>query len=118
MRNLLYLGPSDLPIIDQGSAYKSKEMKKTVEAFGVSLEEARIETPGAIRVVESYHAPLRMAYRQIGDNSGRQTIEKEFVRLAVLAVNCTVGPAGLCPALLVFGATSRPARSIPAPTQL
>lgn len=38
--------------------------------------------------------------------------------MAVFAINCTVGPEGLCSALLAFGDVPRPAKMTPALTQL
>ena len=116
---LTYMGPPDFLAVDQGSGYVSKEMKENVSAQGITLEEAPIETPGAIGVVERYHAPLRSAYTKI-----RQTLSKgdtndhECLKMAVYANNSTMGPEGLCPMLLVFGALPRPARTSPSPTQL
>lgn len=38
--------------------------------------------------------------------------------MATFAVNSVTGPEGLCPLLLVYGAIPRPARNMPALTQL
>lgn len=62
---LVYLGPPDFLAIDQGSSYMSyisREMRENLAASGLVLEEAPVETLGAIGVVERYHAPLRAAY--------------------------------------------------------
>lgn len=38
--------------------------------------------------------------------------------MSVFAINATVGPEGLCPMLLIFGAIPRPARNTPSATQM
>lgn len=63
--SLTYAGPPDYLFIDQGSAYVSAEMRKTVSAAVTELMEAPVETPGRIGVVERYHAPLRVAYQKL-----------------------------------------------------
>ena len=116
---LTYMGPPDFLTVDQGTAYVSKEMKNNIAAAGIVLEEAPIENPGTIGVVERYHAPLKRAYLKI-----RATLTKpdanddECLQMAIYASNTTIGPEGLCPMLLVFGALPRPARQAPSPTQL
>lgn len=50
-RCLVYLGPSEFLSVDQGLAYTSREIKKTIEAFRVRIKETPIDTPGAIEVV-------------------------------------------------------------------
>ena len=108
---MTYMGPPDFLAVDQGSAYISKETKSNMEAAGIILEEAPIENPGSIGVVERYHAPLKKAYLKL-----RQTLQKgdtsdaECLQMAVYAANATIGPEGLCPMLLVFGAMPRRAR--------
>lgn len=57
MWSFVYLGPPNFLVVEQRSAYTSKEMSETVEAFGVSLEEAPIDAPGEIGVVKRYHGP-------------------------------------------------------------
>ena len=90
-----------------------------MEAAGIKLEEAPIENPRSIGVVERYHAPLKKAYLKL-----RQTLQKndtndaECLQMAVYPANATIGPEGVCPLLLVFGALPRPARHMPKPVQL
>ena len=116
---LTYLGPPDYLSVDQGTAYISAEMKANLSASGITLNEAPIENPGSIGLVERYHAPLRCAFAKL-----RETLEKNIVndadclQMAVFATNATMGPEGLCPMLLVFGAMPRPARTTPSPKQL
>lgn len=48
----------------------------------------------------------------------RTESDEDCLQMAVKAFNDTIGPEGLCPSLLVYGAISRPARRTPAATQL
>lgn len=57
--------------------------EKTVEAFGVCLEEAPTETPGAISVVERYQATLRLVYELVSADTDCQTSHKKCLQLAV-----------------------------------
>lgn len=114
-----YNGPPDFLAVDQGSAYISKEMKSKAAAAGITMEEAPIETPGSIGIVERYHAPLRMAFTKLREDLRKdEATDDECLQLAVYACNATMGPEGLCPMLLVFGALPRPARISPSPGQL
>lgn len=61
MWSLVYLSPPDFLVVDQGTVYNQEEMQDALEAHGVQLDEAPIETPGPIGTVERYHAPLRLA---------------------------------------------------------
>lgn len=113
-----YLGPPDFLAVDQGSAYVSREMKMAMDASGIRVEEAPVENPGTMGIVERYHAPLRSAYTKIRDTLDKSTTDAECLQMAVYATNFTIGPEGLCPMLLVFGALPRPIRMTPCPTQL
>lgn len=63
--------------------------------------------------------PLRKAYFKIRQSNDRKKIsDEECLKLAVYAVNTTMGPEGITPMLLVFGAFPRPARTTPAPCQI
>lgn len=98
------MGAKDSVFVDQCSGYASREMKKTVEASGVTLEEAAIETLGAIEIVKRYHALLRLAYQRVRANSNHQRRDKEYLQLVVFPVNCTLGSEGLRAVLQVIGA--------------
>lgn len=116
---LTYLGPPDFLSVYQGSNYISKEFRSKAEAQGISIDEAPIETPGAIGLVERYHAPLRSSYRKIRSSmSNQEASDNECLRMATYAINSTMGTEGLVPILLVFGALPRPVRTSAAPDQL
>lgn len=70
MLSSAYLYPL-FPVVDLASSYISKEMKETVEAFDICVDEDVIEMSGVIRVVEIYHTLLRLAYDQNHSDSNR-----------------------------------------------
>lgn len=88
-----------------------------MEAHGAQLDEAPIETPGAIQTVERYHGPLMLAYERISTEARAGTTNQECLNLVVFEINCTVGPERLCPGFLDFGALPRSVRTTPAATQ-
>lgn len=114
----VYLGPPDFISVDQGTSYISEQMHANCEAAGIRLIEVPVESPGTIGIVESYNAPLRAAYEKIRDDLGHETTDEQFLEMAVHVINCTMGPEGICPAVMVFGTIPRPARRKPSQTQL
>lgn len=93
-------------------------MREALQVHGAQLDEAPVKTPGAIGIVESYHAPLRIAYERVTTKVQERTTDQECLDLEVFGINCTVGPEGPCPALLTFGALTRPSRTTPKRTQV
>lgn len=116
---LTYMGPPDHLSIDQGSNYISKEFEDNATAAGITILKAPIENPGTIGLVERYHAPLRRAFDTIRATFTRaEASDDECLHMAVYANNVTIGPEGLCPMLLVFGALPKPLRTSTSPNQL
>lgn len=112
-----YLGPPDFLRIDQGTNFTAKEFVDSCSADGITVLEAPIECPTTMSHVERYHGPLRVAYARIRAEDPK-TSQENALQLAVKCVNDTMGPEGLVPTLLVFGSLPRPARNVPADTQL
>lgn len=70
---------------------------------------APIENPGTIGLVERYHTPLRRSFNTIREMFNMKEVsDDECLHMAVYANNVTIGPEGLCPMLLVFGALPKP----------
>lgn len=106
----LYLGPSDLFDIDQGSNFVAKVFLECAKADGVSILPALVESPSTMRHAERYHASLRSAYQKMRDSLRRTNSDEDCLQLAIKAVNDTIGFEGLYSILLVLGAISRFAR--------
>lgn len=58
---LKYSSPPDYLHVDQESGFISWEMAENAETAGISIREAKIETPRNIGAVKRYHAPLGSA---------------------------------------------------------
>jgi hypothetical protein len=67
-----------------------------------------VEAHNSIGKVEKYYTPLRRVYKIIRTELKEEGIDDEVcLQMAVKAINDTVGPNGLVPTLLVFGAYPR-----------
>lgn len=93
-------------------------MRESAEAYGVYLDVAPVEMPGAIETVNRYHTLLRLAYERIRGDNECQTSEQECLCIAAFSVTCAVGRGGLCRARFIFGAISQPPRTLAEPTKL
>lgn len=76
----------------------------------MQLEEAPIETPGAIGTVEEYQAPLWLAFEHIRVESDNCTTDQECLDHTIFAVNRTMGSEEPCPTLLLCSAIPSAAR--------
>jgi len=71
--------------------------------MSIQIKEVLVEAHNSIGKVERYYEPLRRAYRIIRTELSNAFAELSL-SLVVKAINDTVGPKGLVPTLLVFGA--------------
>lgn len=111
MWSLVNLGPPDFPVVDQSAAHTSLEMRESLEAYRVRLDEPLIETSAEIGTVERYHAPLTLVYEQIRTEAGVGTSDQECLQLAAFVKKWTIGSDVLFPALLDTGAVPRPGKN-------
>lgn len=103
--------------LDQGSAFTSARWKKLADTVGMCLELSGIESHNSLGSGERYHDPLRRIFRKITYDNESLT-DEAALRLSVSAMNHTMGPEGLTPSLLVFGAQPRfPAPNTALPNQ-
>lgn len=74
--------------------------------MGITVKNVSVEAHHSIGQVERYHGPLRRIYEII--TSEIPGIDPELgLQMAFKAINDSVGPNGLIPTLLVFGAYPR-----------
>lgn len=118
MYSLVYVGLPDFLSVDQGSAYTSSELKASIEAEGINVIEATVETLGKIGIVDRYRSPLRAVYTKLRAVLDRSTLHLEFLKMAGFFVNSTTGPEALCHILLLYGALPQPAIASPCLTHL
>ena len=107
-----YLGPPDLVATDAGKNFVSREFKQYAGIMGIKIKTVPVEAHNSIGLVERYHGPLRRAY-QIISTELRDLDRDAALQMAFKAINDTVGPDGLVPTLLVFGAFPRMTESDP-----
>ena len=101
-----YLGPPDLITTDAGKNFISKEFKYNAELMGIKVKSVPVESHNSVGLVERYHGPLRRAYQII--TAEIPDIAKDIaLQMALKALNDSVGPNGLVPTLLVYGAYPR-----------
>lgn len=96
----------------------SRELKESLEAYGVKVDEKPIKTPGAIEIVERYNATLLLANERIMAVIERKTCSQECLDFALFSNSCTVDHEELSLSLLFFGGTSWPSRMSYPPTDL
>jgi hypothetical protein len=103
-----YLGPPDYITHDAGTNFVSKEFRQYAASMGITARSVLVEAHWSIGMIERAHPVLRRAYEIITEELKNETISKHFIlQMAVKAVNDTVGPDGLVPTLLIFGAYLR-----------
>eukprot|EP00171_Calliarthron_tuberculosum_P004960 IDg4960t1 len=77
-----------------------------LEYLHIRTKTIPVEAAQSLSIVERYHMPVKKAYRRIMFEAPR--IDKvAALQMAVKAVNDSVGPDGLVPTLLVYGALPR-----------
>lgn len=88
--------------VDQGSAFTSVKWSRLCDKVGVVIQESGIEHHNALGSGKRYHDPLRRIFLKIRHKSPSIKPKLEL-RIALKAMNDTLGPEGLVPTLLVFG---------------
>ncbi len=84
----------------------AKEFKQYAANMSIEVKTVLVEAHHSIGMVERYHGPLRRIYSII--ISEMPTIDPESaLQMSFKALNDSVGPDGLVPTLLVFGAYLR-----------
>lgn len=102
----VFVGYPDLFKVDQDSVFTSREWRKLSEDAGIGLKVSGVESHNALGVGERYHAPLRRLYLKIRRDV--PNMDRDLaLKIANKAMNDTMGPEGLVPTLLVYGALPR-----------
>ena len=98
-----YLGPPNIITYNIGKNFISKEFKEYIIIIGIITKGVLVKAYNLIGIVERYYSPLRRAYQIIMVKI--PNINKDVaLQIAFKAINNSVGPNGLVPTLLVFGA--------------
>lgn len=107
-----YQGPPDGIRTDAGTSFKSAEFRENATAYGIQLKAVPVEAHHSIGKVERAHQQLKRAFRIIKEESPEST-DDECLQTALKCCNDTMGPNGLIPILLVFGAYPRTTSASP-----
>ena len=101
-----YLGPPDQITHDAGKQFVSGHFQSQASLLYIATKEVPIECANSMTFVERYHEPLRKAYNLV--KAEAQELNRESaLQTVVKAINDSVGPGGLVPTLLVYGAFPR-----------
>ena len=103
----VYVGPPDVIAHDAGKGFIAGQFQASADMLHITTKGIPVESPQSMATVERYHAPLRRAYNIIAADSPQNTDPALTLQAAVKACNDSVGPNGLIPTLLVFGAIPR-----------
>lgn len=102
----VYLGPPDVIVHDAGKNFMAESFASNADLLHIRTKAVPVESANSMTVVERYHQPIRRAYQTIKSESP-DTDDAAALQMAVKAINDSVGPDGLVPTLLVYGALPR-----------
>jgi hypothetical protein len=89
-------------LCDQGSVFLSESFSENCAFLEIVLRNTGTESHNSLGVGERYHAPLRKVYQRVRSENPYVPLSS-YLAAAIHAMNCTAGPEGLIPSLLVFG---------------
>ena len=93
--------------MDADTNFTGLDFKQAANSINIEVKEVPVEAHHSIGKVEVYYAPLCRSYEIICVELGPEYSDDICLQLAIKAVNDTIGPNGLVPILLVFGAYPR-----------
>ena len=101
-----YLGYPNRMRTDLGSAFNSEKWRRYTNTCGMQLLLSGAQSHNSLGIGERYHEPLRRIFRKISIDYPH--IDPQLLlKIAVKAMNDTMGESGLVPSLLVFGTIPR-----------
>jgi len=72
--------------------------------FGIAIKDTPTESHNSLSLCERYHQMIRRVFRKV--KGTYPNLDDDLIMsIAVHAVNCTAGPDGITPVLLLFGDT-------------
>jgi Reverse transcriptase (RNA-dependent DNA polymerase) len=102
-----YVGPPDMLVLDAGKNLTSQEFRQHAAVFGIEIKVVPVEAHHSVGKIERYHASVRRVYLCVRADTPASVSKHYVLQTAMKAINDTVGPEGLAPSLLVFGAYPR-----------
>ena len=102
----MYTGYPNRLRTDQGSVFTSQRWKQLTDLQGIQLRLSGVKAHSSLGIGERLHEPLRRIYNKISHH--KPHVDKSYVlKVAVKAMNDTMGENGLVPSRLVFGIIPR-----------
>ena len=102
----MYTGYPNRLRTDQGSVFTSQRWKQLTDLQGILLRLSGVKAHSSLGIGERLHEPLRRIYTKISHH--KPHVDKSYVlKVAVKAMNDTMGENGLVPSRLVFGIIPR-----------
>lgn len=102
----VYIGPPDVITHDAGTNFIARAFQANADFLHIKCKQVPIEASNRMSIVERYHEPVRRAFPIIKKECPTFDFD-ETLLAAVKALNESIGPDGLIPAILVFGAMPR-----------
>lgn len=102
----VYIGPPDVITHDAAKYFLAESFRSNSSMLHIATKPVPVESPNSMTYVERYHVPLRRAFK-IMKAEAPNLNEESLLQSSVKAINDSVGPDGLVPTLLVYGALPR-----------
>jgi hypothetical protein len=107
----VYLGPPDVIAHDAGNNFMGAAFLAKADMMHIPNKSIPVESSNSKTIVDRYHSPIRRAFNIIRKEAPDLDPDAAL-QMTVKAINDSVGPDGLLPTLLMFGA--RPRLGLPA----
>lgn len=101
-----YTGYPNILRVDHADAFKSPRWKELTDKAGIELKISGVESHNSLGLCERYHGPLRRLFRKVHHDNPNYC-PRILLRIALKAMNDTMGENGLVPSYLVFGILPR-----------
>ena len=105
-RYTLYIGLPNRLRVDQGSAFTSDRWREITSQAGIQIRISGVKSHSSLGIGERLHGTLRRIYKKVRADFPDAS-PFILLKIAVKAMNDTIGENGLVPSLLVFGIVSR-----------
>lgn len=103
----VYLGSPNIFAHDAGKTLWGPHSKQNSDMFYIRKKSILVESANSMTAVERYHTAISRTYNIICKEASHLDSE-EALKIAVKAINASVGHDSLVPKLMVFGALPRP----------
>lgn len=99
----IYLVPPDIIAHDAGKNFMSRSFEANVDMLHITTKAIPVESAKSMSIVGRCHSPLRKVFKILKKESPDLN-DDDALQMSVKAINDSIGPNGLVPTLVVFGA--------------